>query len=364
MGKTVFILGAGASYQAGVPLMSNFLDEAQKILNSGNLTKEDEEAFDLVFKGISSLQSVHSKSKLDINNLESVFATFEMAKRLNKMPGFEIDEIPILIKSIRRLIVVTIERLLKIPFRDRRITPPKPYDKFAVLLKKLKTELQPKEDISILTFNYDIAADLMLHHLSYGPDYCLMNSTDFGGRDVVKLLKLHGSINWGVLKEFDRISPFYIEDFLKRNKFREAIIEMRIGSVLSEEERFEGEPVIIPPTWNKANFHNDLLGVWRESAKELEMADNLMVIGFSLPETDIFFRHLYALGTVGEVPFNRFWVFDPQENDGIVDKRYQALLGPGATSRYSYFDKTFEEAIDVIREEFFGAKKQQVKIFT
>lgn len=152
----------------------------------------------------------------------------------------------------------------------------------------MKTELQPKEDISILTFNYDIAADLMLHHLKYGPDYCLMNSTEFGQRDVVKLLKLHGSINWGVLKDPDRINPLYIKDFLKENRFREGPIEMRIGSVLSTDDKFQGEPVIIPPTWNKANFHDDLLDVWRESAEELETADNLIVIGFSLPETDIF----------------------------------------------------------------------------
>ncbi len=354
MGKTVFILGAGASFKAGVPLMSNFLDVAQDLLTSGIISAEDKVHFERVFKGISTLQSVHSKSKLDLNNLESVFATFEMAKRLDKMPGFNSEEIPLLIDSMKRLIVVTIERTLKFPVDNPKVLPPVPYGKFGELIQSMKTKLTPKEDVSILTFNYDIAADLMLHFNELGPDYCLKNSNNFGKKDVVKLLKLHGSINWGTIEEIDRIRPLHINEYLRPKRFTHGPVYLNIGSELSQytDFNFQKEPVIIPPTWNKSNFPDDLLDVWRQAAKELEEADSLIIIGFSLPETDIFFRHLYALGTVGEVPLKRFWVFDPQERGGIVETRYRSLLGPGANSRFKYHDITFEEAINVIENEY------------
>lgn len=352
MSKTIFILGAGASFKAGVPLMGNFLDESRTLLSNGILNDNDRDHFERVFKGISALQSTHSKSNIDIYNLESVFATFEMAKRLKKMPSFEEDEIPILLTSMRRLIVLTIEKLLKYPVKGEIPQPPSPYDKLGILIKKFYTERVPNEEASIITFNYDTAADIMLHHINMGPDYCLENSMNFGDK-TVKLLKLHGSINWGITKQHKRVRPLHIDEFLSLRQFFQNEVQLNFGSTIRDYKKidFYDEPVIIPPTWNKATIHDDLLNVWTEAARELEQADNIIVIGFSLPETDMFFRHLYALGTVGDVPLNRFWVFDPDKS-GTVKKRYLDLLGHGAVKRFKFFEETFENAIEILEEEF------------
>ena len=40
MSNTVFILGAGASKRAGVPLMKDFLDTAHNLWKSGKITQE------------------------------------------------------------------------------------------------------------------------------------------------------------------------------------------------------------------------------------------------------------------------------------------------------------------------------------
>jgi len=80
--KHVFILGAGASREAGGPLMGDFLDHAEELSHNSDV---DHEAFDLVFRGIKELQVVHSKAFLDINNVESVMAAFEMAKLFGRL---------------------------------------------------------------------------------------------------------------------------------------------------------------------------------------------------------------------------------------------------------------------------------------
>jgi hypothetical protein len=356
--KTIFLLGAGASKKAGVPLMKNFLDEAYDLWQQQKLGEEDAEHFKKVFNGISALQRVHSKSRLDINNLESVFATFEMAKLLNKMPNFRPKEIDNLIKSLKRLIVVTIEKKLKLPRRDHNVYPPEPYDEFIDLVKKLSTKSIPKQEVSILTFNYDIALDFALHAKRMGPNYCL--DAHAASNEAINLLKLHGSLNWSTSIDNNQIIPWDLRDYFAHYSFGRGVTKwaklgigthLKTFNELNNFTEIDGEPVIVPPTWNKSNYHNDLSEIWSQSAKELEKAENLFIIGFSLPETDVFFRHLYALGTAGQTPLKKFWVFDP-DNSGKVEKRYQQLLGPGAKARFNYLQNTFSEAISIIERQF------------
>ena len=60
--------------------------------------------------------------------------------------------------------------------------------------------------------------------------------------------------------------------------------------------------MIVPPTWNKTEYHSNLSHVWHEAAVELGSARNIYVFGYSLPETDSFFRYLFALGTYWREP--------------------------------------------------------------
>src|SRR5712692_1874478 len=89
--RIVFILGAGASKEAGAPLMREFLDVAELVRE--NQSGETRKQFDLVFKGIAELQAIYAKSFLELDNIEAVFAAFEMVElfgRLGKMQGEEI----------------------------------------------------------------------------------------------------------------------------------------------------------------------------------------------------------------------------------------------------------------------------------
>ena len=132
---------------------------------------------------------------------------------------------------------------------------------------------------------------------------------------------------------------------------------MPIGSQLVEyfarqaSVEVDAEPVIVPPSWNKADYHAALSDVWASAAKHLSEAEQIFVIGYSLPETDSFFRHLYALGSVGNTPLRRIEVFNPDAS-GTIDRRFQGLLGPGAAARYQYHAKTFQQAIVHIRALF------------
>src|SRR5437660_158175 len=117
VGKTVFILGAGASKEGGAPVMRDFLDKARDIWALGKVgdAKQD---FERVFNAVSALKVVHSNSRLDLSNIETLFAACEMAQTLRTFPGLtegveaEIDKI---LHSLKRLIVRTLE--ISLPFR-------------------------------------------------------------------------------------------------------------------------------------------------------------------------------------------------------------------------------------------------------
>jgi hypothetical protein len=363
MSNTVFILGAGASRQAGAPLMKDFLDTANYLWKSGNVS-EAVDSFEKVFQGISELQQVHSKSQLDIQNVESVFAAFEMGKTLKKFGGYSLDQIGELANAMRQVIVQTIQTTLKLPVSGTRPGVPFPYGAFAELVDYLRGEAIPKSDVSIITFNYDMAIDYSFYVERIPLDYSLGENS---GKEGIAVLKLHGSLNWAHCSVCNQVVPWLLNDYLKEyqwNIFPDDDIKyvtLGIGSYLkdyahcSKDKNVDEEPVIVPPTWNKTQYHATLSNVWSRAAKELSGAENIFVIGYSLPTSDAFFRYLYALGTVGKTPLNRFWVFNP-DSSGQTEERFKELLGPGAQARFKYFPKRFDESISIIKNEFPGRR--------
>ena len=132
---------------------------------------------------------------------------------------------------------------------------------------------------------------------------------------------------------------------------------MPIGSQLEEyfgkygHIEVEAQPLIVPPTWNKASYHTALSPIWSGAAQHLGEAESIFIIGYSLSETDSFFRLLYALGALGKHPILRLIVYNPDETKE-VDNRFREMLGPGATSRYTYRPIKFDEAITEIGQYY------------
>lgn len=353
MANVVFILGAGASKQAGGPLMSDFLDIADDLWKSNVVIGGQPQYFSRVFAAIGALQAVHSKAQLDLGNIESVFNALEMARILRKFPGPESASVEEAIEALKYVITLTLEHRIRFPVVSKQVAPPVPYPEFAQLIQYVINDARPKRSVAVLTFNYDMAADYALFTHGLGPDYCL-GSQKTGG---IPLLKLHGSINWAVCGKCGGVFPWHLGNFFKgrfypsRDDVRD--VGLDIWSHFSELQHcgtpVQPLPFLVPPTWNKTDHHETIQVVWERAAKELTDAENIFVVGYSLPETDGFFRTLYALGTAGGTPLKRFWVFDPDQS-GAVQGRFRALIGPGAAARFFYFPHIFSDAVTVIRE--------------
>ncbi|MFH1114193.1 MAG: hypothetical protein V1792_09755 [Pseudomonadota bacterium] len=363
MSTTVFVLGAGASKQAGAPLMNDFLDKARDLLARGEVDSYAP-SFRNVFRAIGRLQRVHSKANLDIHNLEEVFAAFEMARILKKLADFELKLVDNLSKDMRILITRTIENSLLFPAqigeRDNYVyyrTPP-PYGEFVHLLQHLRGNAVPNHDVTVVTFNYDLAVDFALCYERIEHNYCLDDSDDSG---QVDLLKLHGSLNWIYCKKCGRIHKYDLSGIsngpqrVVRNPGNGTLFPLEIDSELVElycgQETSIPDPMIVPPTWDKSDGHKTLACVWRKSAEKLGNAENIFIIGYSLPQSDAFFRYLFALGSEGDRPLRNVVVYNPAEDPR---QRFETLLGPGAKNRFVYKTMKFDEAIEDIKMMFPG----------
>lgn len=104
---------------------------------------------------------------------------------------------------------------------------------------------------------------------------------------TIRILKLHGSANWTMcLRHRERI-------FVLRPKEASVANEQAAPKCHSCGEQANTR-LIVPPTWNKDEYRTHLLPVWQSAARELESAERIFIIGYSMPEIDRFFRYLLA----------------------------------------------------------------------
>ena len=77
-----------------------------------------------------------------------------------------------------------------------------------------------------------------------------------------------------------------------------------------------------------------------------------MVIGYSMPVTDTFFKYLFALGSDSDVHLEKFMVINgPNGHDS--QQRFRDLLGPMAGDGLQFHPLLFSGARQVLRSVLF-----------
>jgi hypothetical protein len=226
-----------------------------------------------------------------------------MAKTLGHFPGKSEREIEDMLDALKVVIVKTLELTLAFPCDGQSIQSPEPYGEFVRFLERLKTQTDPPHTVTVITFNYDVGIDDALHRNDIAPDYALDEKVPVSAR-FIPLLKLHGSLNW--TETISTVSPKAIvpwgmadywathpeRDILPHKYCRVGIGSQLIELAAKQGKPITGEAILVPPTLNKAETHRMLGNVWKRAARALSDAENLFVIGYSLPETDMFFHYL------------------------------------------------------------------------
>ena len=203
----------------------------------------------------------------------------------------------------------------------------------------------PPRNLIVVTFNYDLHAEKVLHDIggaafSFPHCYCLPKRfritrprgdddifrADKKDRGGVRVLKLHGSLNWRSIHKSQ--SPPSAQEMLA-SEIRHPRITPRMkinndmGIYEGKNRRFT-HPLIIPPVAHKAAFlRSSLVGVWANAHKALQAATDVVIFGYSCPPQDVESANLIS-GVFHRNPSARVSVIDPSS---ATFRRYIDLTG-------------------------------------
>jgi hypothetical protein len=354
MSDVTIIFGAGASKPSGAPLMAEFFDRATSLHKAGDLADAGED-FRLVEEARWELQRTAAKSSLDLYNLEGVFVALEMAEVLNGIGALTPEHCKAASAALKRLIASVLENSMPMKVKDGGVLlPVDGYFGFARSIKKL-LETDSKRRVNLITFNYDIGLDHALHHEGIGWCYGLPGYSSPEKR--VGLYKLHGSLNWTTPKaggggiDVSSLAPPQLHQLAVMSRHNRCCLPVAAHlRRTAHEKNSEPVPFLVPPTDSKLEYRRQIAPVWREAAARLASSSTIMVIGFSLPPTDVFFRNFFAVGSISKTFIERFVVVDPSE---AASTRIRDLLSRDVERRFHWEPTGFVQATGFIDSVLF-----------
>jgi hypothetical protein len=174
------------------------------------------------------------------------------------------------------------------------------------------------EDISFISLNYDLLLEILLQHSYYNQSkipserYYITSAKmyqfpmtwvglrsmstgmifgDDNDRANPQIVKLHGSVNWFWSGTSPSETIFYKNLMEDENR-----VNRNIDAGLI--------PYIIPPVMDKNSFYNHIMikSLWKKANELLHNADEIYIIGFSFPQTDISIRFLFQSALEGMTP--------------------------------------------------------------
>ncbi len=302
----VYILGAGASAgyensEVGLrsPTARDFLAKAGQLISDNHLDRGFfENLFRFLEKYYNLRESELSQSCVDIEEVLTVLD-------LNEDNFFSAR------RELIRLIYLTLDKIL---YGD-----PCPHHK--ALLGGLGT------GDTIINFNWDLLVDNLIsknhmqkpnYQYTFDKIFRVNNwEPDRSASDGPKLFKLHGSFNWMYCKKCEATYTFVLTGKAVADQIRDPEDE-RLKCLACTGQTY---PVIIPPTLSKPYEAWPVIkSAWEKAREALESAEEITIIGYSLPVTDFKAKWLFLESVAKrKEPLRKLTVIDKYPN-GLFEK--------------------------------------------
>ncbi len=284
--------------------------------------------------------------------LEDVFTMLDRARRSGEtIRGLTHEQIA---KSCAALIdSIRLEFNRKLHDFDK--SPYLPF--FQSLVDKRQSAGQESDPCSIITLNWDTICDFMIYDrgrddvvVDYACyDYDLLGRNDHVpsiirraiGRFTLKLLKLHGSLNWLICTSCGRLFSHTSEE----DRPPVALPSSYKCRFCNDESL---ESLIITPTLLKDIGHTHLKMVWHNALMDLQEARRIVFVGYSFPLADFEFRYclLKAMSVRSDVKI-RVVLYPPSGTDvsperlwkrNAEEQRFIKFFGITADIQVDYMD--------------------------
>jgi len=342
MEKITYILGAGFSAPAGLPLMNNF------ILKAKDMYYSDPNKFNYflkIFDKIESLSKIKNFFKADLYNIEEVLSIFETESILYRNTKFKNEFIQFIIDVIDNY-----------TFKDLEID-------FAPNVSNYHSFVLGKDDIK-KAYGCFACSLLGLQINKVGernePNFYIQKIP----RNDIKYSVV--TLNYDTILENcleSTLNRYSAQDFIDWNKekydneWKDSHLVKLHGCVKSQN--------IIPPTWAKSTTR-DIEKIWKNAFNVIKDSTQIRIIGYSLPVTDSNVRFLLKSAMLKNQTLKKIDVItldsESQENrrhyDDFIDFNYYNFKNYNSqTYLKEIAESTFKE-----NRKFNGVKFNKLEI--
>ncbi len=313
MKKIVYIIGAGFSKDLNAPLQSDLIKEIFEFDPKLLVGKEKQIFIDFRTEFSNYLENVLyiSPDKFSIATLEDIYTPIDRCiidnisfRNLSKKDLLEFRQ------KINALLII----LIRYKLRDI------PNDNYAQKFSKYLVDIKRGKSIdsdpfSLLSLNWDIIMDNALNNEitnSEGVvDYCCHITPYKSGENImpgllargkglfnVKLLKLHGSMNWLQCQRCQRLFITFDEKIAVEEYLTEPECRLCKRNFSNNSSTQDGSALLtsqlIMPTFLKDLNNVQLKLIWHNAGIELAEASKIVFIGYSFPAADFELRQLLS----------------------------------------------------------------------
>lgn len=344
--KTVYIIGAGFSVEAGAPTQASLLLEALRLFeeNSNNYNPQRFETF----KNFLIDQLGYSEDKLYQVELEDIFTPLDRClTESSQFRGIGLDKIMAVREAVFHVVGRTIQLILNETGSSKQYI-----NEFArFLTDKSSTRknncYRSNDPVSVISTNWDILLDNSIHQSIVDREYdavvdycCYISSRDEFDESIkpgleklgqggfnVKLLKLHGSLNWLQCPRCMRLySRFSSKDGILDYENRESCRHCD-KNFPEEENNHLLTSNLIMPTYIKDLSNPQYKVIWQNAGIEIAEAEKLVFIGYSLPNADFEMRQLLSRMTRKNAQVEVVDFCDSYEGRENIKKHWSKFFG-------------------------------------
>lgn len=270
--------------------------------------------------------------------LEDIFTTLDKAELNNEYYSrYTLEALKKIKNSLNNCIIYMLSYHIKLAKNNKLYVNIANY-----FVNKRLEGLNPKQDtFSIITLNWDTLLDTAIYSAceerntildpKIKPDYCCYNydlnsnvpSTQIKARGMynIKIMKLHGSINWLYCPNCGRLFTDFNEH-ISLASITENMEQPRSCDFCKNDRATFLKPILITPTFLKDINNLHLKSIWHNAYLDLCEATEVIFIGYSLPDADFELKYILkkALSPHAKIKVILHKYDDPQYYEHLLFK--------------------------------------------
>jgi hypothetical protein len=353
--RNVYVVGAGFSADARLPMMLDFLRVARDAavwLRQARRRREARAVEQLLTFRQEATRATF-RSRIDIDNIEDLFSLASATgdRRLERELTLGIAAVLDYAASVedRHCCFVHLPPTRRIPAQwgrspfagsGRYSNLASVYDHYAAVISGLGADGAVHHRDTVISFNYDLLLEEALGCLkipfNYGFRPSALNFDDSASyirrqyrSTGLTVLKLHGSLNWVGPIETPMFAPIPpAKELPGLDQVTLYTDKVTVYGSFGDVRNKDLTPILVPPTWRKS-FGSLVSPVWDASIQALREAARIVVIGYSAPATDQHFQYLLAAGIMDNASLESVWIVNPSVRDPDVRTRVTSLFHQG-----------------------------------